>query len=85
MGGSVPRTTMARSGQETRAVPNISSKGGAKDRTLYTVVITYPRFFPLWRFIGASSTTKLTASTILENQPYSDQNSYGAATVGHCT
>ena len=60
-------------------------QGGAKDRTLYTVSMTYPRFFPLYRLIGGSNVTKISAATVLENQPYSDQGSYGTATVGHCT
>lgn len=59
-------------------------QGGAKDRTLYTVTVSYPRFFPLYRVIGGSSTTKITASTVLANQPYGDQGSYGTAKVGHC-
>lgn len=61
-----------------------SGQGGAKDRTVYTVALTYPRFFPLYSIIGGSNTTKISASTVLENQPYSDQGSYGAPTVGHC-
>ncbi|CAN5508896.1 hypothetical protein BH09PSE4_BH09PSE4_07760 [soil metagenome] len=62
-----------------------AGQGGAKDRTLYTVVVTYPRFFPLWKFIGGSNITKLTSTTVLENQPYSDQGSYTASTVRNCT
>lgn len=62
-----------------------SGQGGAKDRTVYTVTITYPRMFPLWKFIGVSSTTKLTASTVLINQPYADQGSYGTPTSRNCT
>lgn len=63
-----------------------SGQGGAKDRTVYTVTVSYPRFFPLWKWVGGSSTTKLTASTVLENQPYSDQNSYtNTTTVRNCT
>lgn len=62
-----------------------SGQGGAKDRTLYTVTVSYPRFFPLWKFIGVSATTKLTASTVLINQPYSDQGTYGTAVVRYCT
>ena len=61
-----------------------SGQGGAKDRTVYTVTITYPRMFPLWKFIGVSSTTKLTASTVLINQPYADQGSYAAPTTRNC-
>ncbi len=50
--------------------------GGAQDRTIYTVTVTYPRLFPLWRFIGATSQATLIATTILANQPYADQSSY---------
>lgn len=59
-------------------------QGGAKDRTIYTVRVSYPRMLPLNNFIGGSNTTTITARTILENQPYTDQGSYGAATTGHC-
>lgn len=60
-------------------------QGGAADRTLYTVTVSYPRMFPLNNFIGGGNTTTFTARTILENQPYTDQGSYAAPTVGHCT
>jgi len=59
-------------------------QGGAKDATLYTVTVTYPRFFPLYQFIGGSNTTKVSASTVLRNQPYADQGSYGAAASRNC-
>ncbi|MES2044334.1 MAG: TadE family protein [Pseudomonadota bacterium] len=61
-----------------------NGEGGAKDRAVYTVTVTYPRFFPLYKFIGGATTTKIAATTILENQPYSDQNSYGTPTVRNC-
>lgn len=61
-----------------------AGQGGAKDATLYTVVMSYPRFFPIYNFIGGSKTTKITASTVLKNQPYGDQGSYGAAQVRNC-
>jgi len=61
-----------------------NGQGGAKDRTLYTVQISYPRFFPLYNFIGGSTVTKISASTILQNQPYADQATYGTPTVGNC-
>ncbi len=59
-------------------------QGGAKDATLYTVKMSYPRFFPLYNFIGGSKTTVLTVSTILRNQPYSDQGSYATPIVRNC-
>lgn len=61
-----------------------AGQGGAKDATLYTVTVSYPRFFPIWRFIGGSDTMRLTAQTVLRNQPYSDQGSYGAKVVRNC-
>ncbi|NIJ18523.1 Flp pilus assembly protein TadG [Sphingomonas naasensis] len=59
-------------------------QGGAKDATLYTVTVSYPRFFPLNNFIGGSNTTKVSASTVLRNQPYADQGVYDSPTEGHC-
>ncbi|WEK01087.1 MAG: pilus assembly protein [Candidatus Sphingomonas phytovorans] len=59
-------------------------QGGAKDKTVYTVAMTYPRYFPLYRIIGGSNTTNITASTVLANQPYGDQGSYGPPTVRNC-
>lgn len=50
-----------------------SGQGGAKDRVVYTVSVTYPRMLPLNRFIGGSPTTTVSATTVLQNQPYSDQ------------
>lgn len=58
------------------------SQGGAKDAVLYTASISYPRFFPMYNLIGGSRTTKVTASTILRNQPYGDQ---AVPTVRNCT
>jgi Flp pilus assembly pilin Flp len=59
-------------------------QGGARDSTLYTVSITYPRFFPIYRMIGGSDQTKVSAATVLRNQPYADQGSYGAPLAGNC-
>lgn len=55
--------------------------GGAKDAMVYTVSVAYPRMFPVYRIIGGSTTTTVTASTVLRNQPYGDQ---GTATVRNC-
>jgi Flp pilus assembly protein TadG len=59
-------------------------QGGAKDATLYTVEVSYPRFFPLYSFIGGSTTTKISATTVLKNQPFADQESYGQMKVRNC-
>lgn len=57
---------------------------GARDNVIYTVTVEYPNMFPLHRLIGGSDTTTLSASTVLANQPYGDQQTYDAPTVGHC-
>jgi Flp pilus assembly protein TadG len=51
----------------------MNGQGGARDATLYTVQITYPRPFPVARLIGQSGTFSLTAKTVLRNQPYNLQ------------
>lgn len=58
------------------------NQGGAKDAVLYTATVSYPRFFPIYNIVGGSKTTKVTASTILRNQPYGDQ---GVPKVRNCT
>lgn len=58
-----------------------SGAGGAKDAVVYTVSVSYPRFFPIYRIIGGSNQTTVSASTVLRNQPYGDQ---GAPTVRNC-
>lgn len=60
-------------------------QGGAKDTTVYTAVVTYPRVWPLWRYIGGSDQTKIIATTVLRNQPYDTQAAYGASVVQNCT
>lgn len=62
-------------------------QGGAKDRTVYTVTVSYPRMFPLHGFIrNLSDTQVVRANTVLQNQPYSDQGSYtNTTTVRNCT
>lgn len=61
-----------------------AGQGGAKDATLYTVKMTYPRVFPLYRFIGGDDTVTVAASTILRNQPYGEQGKYAPPTTRNC-
>lgn len=49
------------------------SQGSADDAVVYTVTMTYPRMFPLHSMIGLSDTTVVEATTVLRNQPFSDQ------------
>jgi Flp pilus assembly protein TadG len=62
-----------------------AGQGGAKDAVLYTVTVSYPRFFPIQNFVGGSNTTSISASTVLKNQPYGDQATYGSSVVKNCT
>lgn len=62
-----------------------AGQGGARDKVVYTVTISYPRVMPLDKFIGGSGTTTLSAVTVLANQPYGDQASYGGPTVRFCS
>lgn len=61
----------------------LDGAGGARDAVLYEVRVTYPRAFPLYKLIGAESTSELTARTILRNQPYGDKSLL--VSVRYCT
>ncbi|MGE3691815.1 MAG: TadE/TadG family type IV pilus assembly protein [Novosphingobium sp.] len=53
----------------------MSGQGGARDAVLYKVIVSYPRVFPVARFLGQSNTSRLVATTVLRNQPYNLQDS----------
>lgn len=57
--------------------------GGAQDRTIYTVAVSYPRLFPMTRLIGLPPIVNLSATTVLANQPYTTQAIY-TPTTGTC-
>jgi Flp pilus assembly protein TadG len=61
-----------------------SGQGGAKDATVYTATVTYPRLFPFWKMVGGSGTATVSATTVLRNQPYGDQGSYGTMMKRNC-
>jgi hypothetical protein len=61
-----------------------AGQGSGKDIVVYTVSISYPRLFPLDKLVGGSGTTNLSAKTVLTNQPYKNQGSYGTPTVRQC-
>lgn len=63
-----------------------AGQGGAKDAVLYKVVVRYRRMLPVASMLGWEDTEYLTASTILQNQPYADQGKYVATpTQGKCS
>jgi Flp pilus assembly pilin Flp len=63
----------------------VAGQGGARDAVLYTVRISYPRLFPVAKFVpGMTEQFTTVATTVLRNQPYGLQE--GAAPVtGNCT
>ncbi len=58
--------------------------GGARDVVVYKATVVYPRLFPLFTMIGLSPNVTLTASTVLRNQPFDEQNR-ATTTVRNCT
>lgn len=59
-----------------------SGIGGARDAVLYTATVSYPRLFPMAGLVGMSDNVTLSASTVLRNQPYDEQNK--SVAVGNC-
>lgn len=47
-----------------------AGSGSARDAVLYQVTVTYPRQFPVMKFLGMGSTFSMQARTILRNQPW---------------
>jgi Flp pilus assembly protein TadG len=47
--------------------------GSADDIIYYTVSVTVPRLFPIWRVIGWGDEVTATAKTLIRNQPYGAQ------------
>jgi len=79
-----PFVDVNNNGRFDRDGADSADHAGARDNIVYTVTVSYPRMFPLHRFIGGSDTTTITASTILANQPYGDQGQYGAPSNANC-
>jgi Flp pilus assembly pilin Flp len=59
-------------------------QGGARDITIYTVTVSYPRLFPLNGLLGLPTTVTQKATTVLRNQPFGQQAIRTPGT-GNCT
>ncbi|MEO6716391.1 MAG: TadE family protein [Novosphingobium sp.] len=57
-----------------------TGNGGARDAILYKVTVSYPRQFPIARFVGQSNTMQMSVTTVLRNQPYGLQSPPPTAT-----
>lgn len=63
----------------------VAGFGGARDAVLYTVRVSYQRFFPVHAFIpGQSSTMTMSTSTVLRNQPYGAQAQNAVPSTRNC-
>lgn len=63
-----------------------AGQGGAKDKTIYTVTIVYPRILPLHKFIPIlPATQRIVVDTVLQNQPYGDQGRYTVTPTRNCS
>lgn len=47
--------------------------GTADDIVFYTVSVSVPRLFPIWRIIGWTNTVTASAKTLIRNQPFGAQ------------
>lgn len=63
----------------------VDGQGGARDKAVYTVHVTYPRWLPIDKFLpGVSSNVDVSASTVLANQPYGEQQIVTSNDVEYC-
>ncbi len=59
-------------------------QGQAKDVAIVTVTVTYDRLFPMADLIGLPEQVTIGANTVLANQPWAEQQQYGAAQTRNC-
>jgi Flp pilus assembly protein TadG len=61
---------------------SILAPGGSKDVLIYSVSASYRRLFPMASMLGWSQNVTINATTMLKNQPVTNQRE---ATTGNCT
>ncbi len=54
------------------ADPSVDGNGRANQVVEFTASVDFVRIFPLWRMLGQPQVKRISASTLLRNQPYSD-------------
>lgn len=59
-------------------------QGQAKDVAIVTVTVTYDRLLPMANLIGLPEQVTIGANTVLANQPWAEQQQYGAAQTRNC-
>lgn len=61
---------------------SLEDTAGARDAVVYTVEVTYERFFPLASLLGFDDQIYVRAQTVLRNQPFSQQMQ--TSEIGDC-
>jgi Flp pilus assembly protein TadG len=51
----------------------LAGQGGARDAVLYRMTVNYPRMFPVAGMFGLSPTLSVSATSVMRNQPFGDQ------------
>jgi Flp pilus assembly protein TadG len=51
----------------------VDGQGGARDITVYTATVTYPRVIPMYGLLGWQKNATASATTVLRNQPFGQQ------------
>ncbi len=59
-------------------------QGGAQDIVSIKYRVKFQRLFPMGALIGLPNNITIYSNSILANQPYGEQSSYGVATTGYC-
>jgi Flp pilus assembly protein TadG len=58
--------------------------GGPEDKVVYTATMSYPTLFGMAGLLGFSNTQTVSATTVIGNQPYGDQKTYGTPVNRNC-
>jgi Flp pilus assembly pilin Flp len=59
-------------------------QGGAQDVVVIKYRVRFDRLFPMGALVGLPNNVTIYSNSILANQPYGEQSSYGVATTGYC-
>lgn len=59
-------------------------QGGAKDIVIIKFKVSYPRLFPMAKLLNLPANVELESNSILANQPYGEQSSFGPPVQTNC-
>ena len=61
-----------------------NGQGGAKDIVIIKFKVSYPRLFPMAKLLGLPANVELESNSILANQPYGEQTTFGPPVQTNC-